>query len=154
MFDLQRMFHVGIAVADLSEAMQRMGADLHLEWSPVRRFDPLPFWTPERGCHEVSVSAVYSRQGPQHLELVQSTGAFYAPGAQPDNRHIGVWVDDLPAEANRLLRSGWRVLAASDSPEAGFGAICYIAAPAGGLLIELVSTVLEPVITEWINSPA
>ena len=109
MFDLQRMFHVGIAVADLSEAMQRMGADLHLEWSPVRRFDPLPFWTPERGCHEVSVSAVYSRQGPQHLELVQSTGAFYAPGAQPDNRHIGVWVDDLPAEAHRLLRSGWCV---------------------------------------------
>jgi len=46
------------------------------------------------------------------------------------------------------------VLAASDSPEAGFGAICYIAAPAGGLLVELVSTVLEPVITEWINSPA
>ena len=30
MFDLQRMFHVGIAVADLSEAMQRMGGRVEI----------------------------------------------------------------------------------------------------------------------------
>lgn len=152
MFDLQRAFHTGMAVADLDREMQRMGAALRLDWAPVRHFDPLPFWTPEHGRHEVSVSATYSRQGPLHLELVQGTGSFYAPGGQSQARHLGVWVDDLAAEAGQLVASGWTVCAAGDAPDAGYGAICYIASPDGSLLLELVSTILEPVISEWIGA--
>ncbi|MFM7786499.1 MAG: VOC family protein [Gammaproteobacteria bacterium] len=154
MFDLQRAFHTGIAVADLDREMQRMGAALQLGWAPVRRFDPLPFWTPEDGRHEVSVSATYSRQGPLHLELVQGTGRFYAPGGQAQARHLGVWVDDLAWEAGQLVAAGWAVRAAGDAPEAGYGAICYIASPDGSLLLELVSTILEPVIRAWIAAEA
>ncbi len=154
MFDLQRAFHIGVAVADLDLAMHRMGAELNLQWAPVRRFDPLPFWTPQQGLHEVSVSATYSRQGPLHLELVQGTGTFYAPGGQTQARHVGVWVEDLPAEADRLVRAGWQVLAAGDAPASGYGAICYTCAPDGSLLVELVSTVLEPVISAWIRGEA
>lgn len=154
MFNLQRAFHTGVAVADLGREMQRMGEALRLDWAPVRRFDPLPFWTPEDGRHEVIVSATYSRQGPLHLELVQGTGRFYAPGGQAQARHLGVWVDDLAAEAAALVAAGWTVRAAGDAPEAGYGAICYVASPDGSLLVELVSTVLEPVIGEWIRSEA
>jgi len=152
MIDMQRVFHAGVAVADIDLEMQRMGEGLNLSWAPVRRFDPLPFWTPEDGRHEVSVSATYSRQGPMHIELVQGTGRFYAPGGQAQARHLGVWVDDLASEAARLVSAGWAVRAAGDAPEAGYGAICYIASPDGSLLLELVSTVLEPVISEWIRA--
>ena len=151
MIDLQRAFHIGVAVSDLGVAMQQTGAALGLSWAPVRTFDPLPFWTPEDGCHPVVVSATYSRQGPLHMELVQGTGRFYAPGGQPQARHLGVWVDDLAAEATRLSGAGWTVRAAGDAPAAGYGAICYIASPDGSLLVELVSTVLEPVIGAWIR---
>lgn len=154
MIDMRRVFHAGIAVADIAREMQRMGEGLQIAWAPVRRFDPLPFWTPEDGRHEVSVSATYSRQGPMHIELVQGTGRFYAPGGQPQARHLGVWVEDLAAEAVRLVSAGWTVRAAGDAPEAGYGAICYIASPDGSLLVELVSTALQPVITDWIAADA
>ncbi len=152
MFDLKRMFHVGLSVADIQSAREKMGADLNLEWSVIGTFDPLPFWTPEAGNHEVSVLACYSKPGPQHLELVQGTGAFYDPNALPDSRHIGVWVDDLPMEAEKLLSAGWRVLAAGAAPDDGFGTISYMAPPIPGLVVELVSTELESAIAEWLSA--
>ncbi len=150
MFDLQRVYHTGMAVADIASAQASYGAALGLSWSPVRSFEPLPFWTPEDGAHEVFVQATYSRQGPHHLELVQGTGAFYDPDRAPDSRHIGVWVDDLPAEAERLLGLGWKTVAAGTSPSDGFGLIAYLRPPVPGLLVELVSVDLKPVIDEWI----
>ena len=47
-----------------------------------------------------------------------------------------------------------RVLAAGASPEAGYGLICYLTPPSGGLVIELVSTDLKPVISEWLTADA
>jgi len=152
MIDLQRNFHTGLAVTDIEAAMQTFGKDLGLEWAPVMVFDPLPFWTPEKGLHELKVAATYSRQGPHHLELVTGpAGSFYDPSNLPDNRHIGIWVDDLTAEVQRLIDKGWKVLGCGDSPENGYGMIAYLAPPLPGLLIELVSTALKPTIDEWIN---
>ena len=152
MFELQRIYHTGMAVADIAAAQASIGRALNLEWAPVRSFEPLPFWTPEEGTHEVFVHATYSRQGPHHLELVQGTGAFYDPDRAPESRHIGVWVDDLPAEAERLLRLGWQTVAAGAAPDDGFGLIAYLRPPIPGLLVELVSVGLKPVIDEWIAS--
>ena len=115
--------------------------------------DPPPFWTPEAGEHEIVLKACYSRPGPHHLELVESASPFYAPAAQPDSRHIGVWVDDLPVECERLLSSGWRVLASGASPENGFGTLSYLLPPSGGWLVELVSAELMPVIDAWLQAP-
>lgn len=151
MFDFQRMYHTGMIVSDVHAAVEKMSADLNLEFAVIKTFDPLPFWTPERGSHEVVVSATYSRQGPQHLELVQGTGDFYNPGAHPDSRHIGVWVDDLPAEAQCLIEAGWQVLAAGASPEEGYGILAYLKPPEGGLVVELVSTDLQPVFADWLT---
>lgn len=152
MIDYQRIYHTGMAVADIHTAREQMGKDLNLDWTPVRSFDPLPFWTPEQGDHEVVVHACYSRPGPQHLELVQGTGAFYDPANQSINRHIGIWVDDLAGEAQRLLSAGWAVLAAGASPDNGFGIIAYLSPPGGGMTVELVSMDLFPVLDEWMNA--
>lgn len=151
MIDLQRIHHTGMAVANIEQAQADLGRALGLEWAPVRDFDPLPFWTPEEGMHEVRVRATYSLGGPNHLELVQGTGPFYDPERAPDARHIGLWVDDLAAEARHLLAEGWRVVAAGASPEDGFGLIAYMAPPIPGLLIELISTDLKPIIDDWLG---
>jgi len=154
MINLSRTFHTGIVVSDIHAAQGALASSIDVAWSPIRTFEPLPFWTPALGTHDVVVSACYSRQGPVHLELCQGTGRFYDPEAQPDARHIGVWVDDLPAETEQLLRQDWQVLAAGAAPEEGYGAICYMQPGMGGLVIELVSTDLKPFIEDWLAADA
>jgi len=152
MFDFQRMYHTGIIVEDIEAAARKLSVDMNLQFAPVRAFDPLPFWTPQQGLQEIVVQATYSRQGPQHLELVQGPkGGFYDPALSPDSRHIGVWVDDLPAEADKLLAKGWRVLAANAAPCDGYGILAYLMPPIEGIVVELVSTELQPVFNEWLE---
>ena len=76
MFDLQRTFHLGMAVDDIEAARVQLGADMNLSWTAIWLMDPLPFWTPESGEHEIVLKACYSRQGPHHLELVESASPF------------------------------------------------------------------------------
>ncbi|MDI1295906.1 MAG: VOC family protein [bacterium] len=151
MIDLQRFHHTGMIVADIDQAQADLSRALGVTWAPVRHFDPLAFWTPEAGAHEVHVKATYSLGGPHHLELVQGDGPFYDPDRAPDARHLGIWVDDIAAEAQHLLAHGWRVVASGASPDDGFGLIAYMAPPIPGLLIELISTALKPTLDEWLG---
>ncbi len=151
MIDLNRIHHTGMIVEDIDAAQASLGQSMGLQWAPVRDFSPFPFWTPEQGLHEVNVKATYSIGAPHHFELVQGTGPFYDPHSAPDGRHIGVWTDDLPGEVERLLSAGWHIVAAGAAPEDGYGPICYIAPPMPGLLVELISTVLKPIIDEWLG---
>ena len=149
MVDLQRFHHIGMAVADIETAQAQFAESLNLRFAPVRTFSPFPFWTPENGAHTVDVSATYSIEGPVRLELVQGTGPFYDPDGPPESRHIGVWVDDVTAEATALAAQGWTTVASGASPEEGWGIIAYMKPPVPGLLIELISTALKPAIDEW-----
>ena len=148
---LSETFHIGMAVEDVDQCCKQIGEDLNLDWLPIKSFDPLPFWTPEEGLREISVKATYSRQGPQRIEIVQGTSIFYDPNRLPDSRHVGIWVDDLIEEATRLIDNGWIVLAAGNEPSAGYGTIAYLSPPFPGLMVELVSKQLEPMMNEWFS---
>lgn len=148
---LSETFHIGMAVEDIDQCCKQIGEDLNLDWLPIKSFDPLPFWTPEEGLREISVKATYSRQGPQRIEIVQGTSIFYDPNRLPDSRHVGIWVDDLIEEATRLIDKGWIVRAAGDEPSAGYGTIVYLSPPFPGLMVELVSKQLEPMMNEWFS---
>ena len=148
---LSETFHVGMAVEDIDQCCKQIGKDLNLDWLPIKSFDPLPFWTPEEGLREISVKATYSRQGPLRIEIVQGTSIFYDPNRLPDSRHVGIWVDDLIEEATRLIDNGWIVQAAGDEPSAGYGTIAYLSPPFPGLMVELVSRQLEPMMNEWFS---
>lgn len=150
MIDLRNIHHIGIPVADIASTQRELTVAFGVDWAPVRLFDPLPFWTQEHGAHEVLVRATYSKEGPQRIELVQGTGAFFDPRRAPDARHVGVWADDLAAEARRLIALGWQVAGANLPPDQGYGVICYLAPPAGGLLVELISTAIADEIAAWI----
>ena len=148
---LSETFHIGMAVEDIDQCCKQIGEDLNLDWLPIKSFDPLPFWTPEEGLREISVKATYSRQGPQRIEIVQGTSIFYDPNRLPDSRHVGIWVDDLIEETTRLIDKDWIVLAAGDEPSAGYGTIAYLSPPFPGLMVELVSKQLEPMMNEWFS---
>lgn len=151
MIDMREAFHVGVRVVDLDAAMQQIGPALGVRWASPMAFDGQPVWTPERGLEKVPLRFCYSVDPPMHIELLESSGgsvwdASDAPGAH----HVGVWVDDVDAEAERLVSLGWSLAACGSDPDAdgtrGMFAYCQ---PPNGLLVELVSREIQPFFEAW-----
>ena len=73
MFDFQEIYHIGIRVPDLSEAMKEMGTSLGVTWAEPVETPGQSFWTPEMGQMSLPLKFVYSCEGPQHLELLEGS---------------------------------------------------------------------------------
>jgi len=151
-FDYQQIFHVGHLVADVDRAMADIGGATGLEWARVQHVPNRTVWTPERGAEEVDLTFVYSRSGPQHLELLCG-----APGSVWDGtaaaagvHHIGVWSDSIATDAERFVSRGWKLSAAARPPEEGFGGFAYLTASTG-MIVELVASSARPRFDEWFN---
>src|SRR6516165_231857 len=115
MIDYQRLFHTGFIVRDLREAMDRYGAALGVTWAQPRVLEPLGLWRPSHGYQELRLEYVYSREGPQHVELLKgSPGSYYDPETQT-GFHVGLWADEVGAETADLAAKGWTVLASGAS---------------------------------------
>jgi hypothetical protein len=148
MIDYQRLFHTGFIVRDLKEAMDRYGLAMGVTWAAPRLLDPLRLWRPG-GVEEVRLQYVYSREGPQHIELLcGSPGTYYDPATQ-HGFHVGVWADDVGAETRKLADAGWTVVAAGAAPEEGFGNFSYLQPPSGGMVVELVNGAALPAFEAW-----
>lgn len=149
MIDYQRLYHTGIRVADIDQAMVEMGGSLGVTWATVQHNTAQSVWTPERGSHEVELTFVYSTEGPQHIELLMSgPDSIWHAGDSPGVHHLGVWVDDVPAETQRCIDAGWTVAAAGASPDDGYGAFTYVVPPSGPI-IELVWSAIQPMFEQW-----
>ncbi len=149
MFDFQKVFHTGLLVPDLSAAMDHYGRTLNLRWAKPFTFESLALWTPADGLHHLRLEVTYSIEGPQHLEIQTGPrGSYYDP-ALSTGYHVGVWVDDVPAEVAAMQAQGWTVSAAGAAPEDGWGTFVYLEPPGGGLRVELVSKELQPVFDRW-----
>jgi hypothetical protein len=149
MIDYQRIFHTGFLVPDLGIAMQEMGASLGVTWATPWSYEPMEYWTPA-GKGTAPLRVTYSKQGPQHVELIQG-GGFWASQPGMGIHHVGVWTDSLAADARELMQQGWQVEAALLSPAEGFGRFCYIRPPSGGMRLELVSTEIKELMeSRWV----
>lgn len=149
MIDYQRLYHTGIRVPDIDEAMSEMGEALGVTWATVQQNSNQAVWTPERGLESVPLTFVYSCEGPQHLELLQgSPGSIWDGSDGGGVHHVGVWVDDVAAETQRCVDLGWRVAAAAAAPDEGYGAFSYVVPPSGPI-IELVWSVLQTHFEAW-----
>jgi catechol 2,3-dioxygenase-like lactoylglutathione lyase family enzyme len=148
-FDYQQaLFHTGVRVPDLEGAMAALGSSLSLTWAQVVERDQA-LWTPAGGQHTVPLRFTYSCAGPQHVELLQGAPGSLWDGADlPGVHHLGVWVDDVAAEVERLVAEGWTLAAAQQSPEDGYGVMAYVRSP-GGVLLEPVSTAVRPRFERW-----
>ena len=149
MIDYQRIFHTGVRVPDLDAAMAELGDSLGVTWAESREVAEMPVWTPAEGLQTVPLRYVYSCEGPQHVELLESApGSPWHCGDAPGVHHIGVWVDDVVASVESVLAKGWTVALAGKAPEDGYGSFAYVQPP-NGMLVEVVNVAIEPMFEEW-----
>ena len=149
MFNFQDIYHIGIRVPNLEEAMDEMGSSLGITWAEQVYTEAQSVWTPSKGQEKLPLKFVYSCDGPQHLELLEGpTNSVWDGSEDSGVHHIGVWVDNVANETERFLKNGWTLLAASSSPEEGYGGYTYVA-PQSGTIIELVSRTMLPRFEEW-----
>ena len=149
MFNLQEIFHVGIRVPNIYKAMEEIGEALNLTWTKVVENPGQRIWTPEDGQQEVPLKFVYSCEGPQHLELLEGAkGSFWDGSENSGIHHLGVWVDDVKTETERLLTLGWNLLGSAKSPKEGYASMAYLAPPSG-TIVELVTSANKPRFERW-----
>ena len=138
MIDYQDLFHVGVRVRDLTSAMTELGTDMGLIWAEVRESPRQQLWTPTEGEQELHLRYTYSAEGPQHVELLEGPpGTFWDGRESPGAHHVGLWVDDVGGETERIAAAGWTVVGAQRRPDDGYGAFSYVQPPCG-LIVELV----------------
>jgi hypothetical protein len=126
------VFHVGLVVADIEQAMKTIGENLGIAWAPVQQRTQ-PVRTGEGEVRDEPIVFTYSSDGPPHVELIQSTpGSVWQVTPAGCLHHMGAFADDVtvpPGPGMSLEFGGGR----GEEP-AGFA---YYTAP-GGMRVELV----------------
>ena len=151
MIDYRSMFHLGVRVPDLDAAMAELGDGLGLTWAEPRDNPAQGLWSPDAGAQELHLRYTYSAEGPQHVELLEGPpGSFWDGREQPGAHHVGLWVDDVDAETQRLVAAGWSLVGAQRDPGEGegHGVFTYLQPPSG-LIVELVDRSLEARFESW-----
>jgi len=148
-FDYQQIFHTGIRVPNLDEAMAEIGDPMAVTWASPVTNPAQAIWTPEAGEHTLELRFTYSCEGPQHIELLEGPeGSVWSGHAVPGLHHQGVWASDVAEQVHRLETLGWRCVAAGQAPENGYGGFAYLQPPSG-LIIELVTDAVQPRFEQW-----
>lgn len=156
MIDYQQLFHVGVRVPDLAAAMDQLGASLDVTWSEPRENRAQALWTPEHGLQQLHLKYTYSAEGPQHIELLEGpVGSFWDGRADSGAHHLGIWVDAVTAETDRLIAGGWEIVGAHRDPGdgQGYGVFSYVKPPSG-LIVELVDRAALPQFQLWWDAAA
>jgi catechol 2,3-dioxygenase-like lactoylglutathione lyase family enzyme len=138
------LFHVGILVADLDEAIARWSKALGLRFAPVMGQevtvkDPEP--------HKDTASAAYSLDGPPYIELVQArpTGhlSLEANGGE-GLHHLGLWAaphaDYVKSPLGVALPPVVSICSFTDEPDMWLTDRTAL----NGVTLEMVSDVMRP----------
>lgn len=148
MVDYQRMFHQGVRVPSLTDAMDELGGTLGVIWASVQEREQ-PIWTPSTGLVNVHLKFTYSCEGPQHIELLEgAAGSFWDGSRQPGVHHVGVWSSDVKGQTEAFVAAGWTLVGAGAPPEQGYGFYTYVQPPTG-LVVELVNDLALPRFESW-----
>jgi len=104
---MSRIWHVGFAAPDLDQAMSQLGGLFELTWRPiVTRSVTIK----DEGGHpfEVDCHVTFSLGGPFAVEVWQAIpGTPLATSPTGWLHHLGYWVEDYPAERQRLNTLGF-----------------------------------------------
>ncbi|MET7400375.1 VOC family protein [Dactylosporangium sp. NPDC005572] len=143
------LFHTGVVVDDLDEAMRRLGDTLGLAWAtPVQRTGPIS--TPAGPVFR-DMRITYSLGGPHHLELIEylDDSAYRFMTGGPPLHHVGYWADDFHAEIARLESIGFPCEASGLDENGSRAEFAYHRNPHSGLWIEIVDSAGKPRFDAW-----
>ena len=138
------IFHFAMAVPALPGPMDLLRPALNVNWTSVwsmtREMD-----TPE-GRTRDEMQAVYSRQGPPYVELVNGHGSgFFAADQGPRLHHVGYIVEDVRAEAERLQALGMTIW--DLGPNSAF------VTNEVGMTFEIMGEGIRETLDEWFSRP-
>ncbi len=151
MINYQHLFHVGVRVADIDAAMAELGSSMGVTWAEQRENPTQALWTPANGLQQLHLKYTYSAQGPQHIELLEGPpGSFWDGREDAGAHHVGLWVDSVVDETDRLVAAGWTHVGAQHDPGdgKGYGVFSYIQPPSG-LIVELVDRAVQLHFEQW-----
>ena len=141
------MYHVGLVVGDLADAVDQDQEALDLSFAKVREIHFPVVVDGERRA--IDMLATYSLDGPPYLELIEEkAGATLAADALGLN-HLGFWAKDVPAAKARLDALGMPGRVRDQSVPTR---ISYHQSP-HGLWIELVDTSVKATLDDWLATP-
>ncbi|NGP05833.1 VOC family protein [Rhodococcus sp. 14C212] len=144
-FPMADLFHVGVVVEDIHEAIAAYSAtgatftevrDITLEvvLDGVRRTEHM--------------FAAYTKQGPPYLELIQELEGNIWGSDALDLNHLGYWAEDVDATAKTLEQAGFtlRMMPPASPPR-----IAYLSGP-GSIWVELCGPGVRTMLAEWLTT--
>ena len=147
MVDLTAPFHMGVAVSNITEAMEFYSAGTGLTWHSPQSLDVDHLV--EGKVVRTSVRFTYSVEGPVQVELVEGPiGSFWDPGIDAGTYHMGYWTEDLQGDLDMLTRAGWTIRFTGVGPDGGPAGFGYLIAP-DRQQIELVDVVVKAAFDNW-----
>lgn len=149
-FDLSGMYHFGLVVPDVGEAMEELGRSLGLTWATVQERDITLRYRGD--LVTVPLQATYSHQGPIHVELIRVTpnSPWHAPNQV---HHFGFWTDDLHADVEHHLAGGLELEGTYDDPSGNPLGFAYMLSKTG-IRLEFVDTIRKPFLEAWMAGEA
>jgi catechol 2,3-dioxygenase-like lactoylglutathione lyase family enzyme len=146
---LSDLYHIGLAVHDLDDAMRRYESLGVAGWKSFEGEFPGVY----RG-RECSLGArvAFAKSGPAYIELVQPTKGDWTASVFLRERgegvyHLGYWVDDLAASMERAVSLGYQIDIVSER-----GGFAYLGADeTTGVHMELVSTSIRPAMEQLLG---
>jgi hypothetical protein len=150
--DVGALYHVGYVVENLNDAMGQFGDAIGVRF--MDHFVTARYRDAGNSIVTVELHTSFSLQGPTHIELIEAMpGSIWDIGSGPGLHHIGLWTDDVPAEAERLARAGLPAVASGvdSGDESSGGYFSYHSNPQGSL-VELVDISKQQGMRDWIGA--
>lgn len=143
--------HTGIAVRDLSAAMQSVGGAAGVTWATpqLRHLEGIGV----DGPVVADVRVTWSIEGPPHLELVEGgPGTVWEVGAGVEAvlHHVAYWTDDLAGDVARMRAAGCALELTGAAGGGEPSSFAYLKQP-GGIRVELMDrAVMKPAFDAWL----
>ncbi|MTD12406.1 hypothetical protein GIS00_00420 [Nakamurella sp. YIM 132087] len=150
-----KLYHTGIIVDSLDDAMESWGRTLGLDWAPPLS-STVPLLCPD-GVVGREVRFTYSLQGPHHIELLEQIdpSPYLNVTGGRHVHHLGYFTDDLPGAAAHLSEQGFRMELSGVADDGGVArASFHYSELSPGMWIELVSHEIAAEIGDWIRIAA
>jgi catechol 2,3-dioxygenase-like lactoylglutathione lyase family enzyme len=99
-------YHVGIVVADLATARERLRALLGITWGPVMHLDEVAYRDAD-GTDLVLPTTICYAAGHPSIELIEELpGTIWVRNEHSNLHHLGFWTPELAGDGAALIGGG------------------------------------------------
>jgi hypothetical protein len=133
--EARQIWHVGLIVDDVEDAMAELSAGLGLRWNAIHHIKGQVLEGPDGEQHRIDTRVTFSLDSPLSIELIEpSPGTPNVRRGDSAFHHLGYWAEDLVGEQQRLEGLGMSCVAFRDDDEKGLRRIMLSEGPYGTLL--------------------